>query len=113
MAADSEARLAVYGSLAPGKPNAHKLAGLNGTWRKGTVRGRLVEEGWGASIGFPALVLDAAGPEVAVDLLESAALVDHWPTLDAFEGAGYRRAVTTVNASGETFAACIYVLAGD
>jgi gamma-glutamylcyclotransferase (GGCT)/AIG2-like uncharacterized protein YtfP len=112
LSAGIEMRLAVYGSLAPGKPNAHKLAHLRGTWRKGTVHGRLVEEGWGASIGFPALILDGSGPTVAVDLLESPDLATHWAQLDAFEGAGYRRAATMVDAAGENLAAYIYVLAG-
>jgi gamma-glutamylcyclotransferase (GGCT)/AIG2-like uncharacterized protein YtfP len=109
---DIEHRLAVYGSLAPGKPNARKLAHLGGTWRKGTVQGRLVDEGWGASMGFPALILDGNAPAVVVDLLESPGLAAHWPQLDTFEGAGYRRVATTVDVAGENLAAYIYVLAG-
>ena len=63
---------------------------------RGSVRGRLVAEGWGATMGFPALVLDARGEAVEVDLLESDDLAAHWPRLDAFEGDGYRRVVTDV-----------------
>jgi hypothetical protein len=34
--------LATYGSLAPGRINHCKLAGLQGSWRHGAVSGRLV-----------------------------------------------------------------------
>ena len=44
--------LAVYGSLAPGRPNAHQLAALDGRWLPGTVRGRLVDSGWGVALGY-------------------------------------------------------------
>jgi hypothetical protein len=49
----SACRLAVYGSLAPGRPNRHRLSGLSGRWIEGTVRGRLLHEGWGAELGYP------------------------------------------------------------
>jgi gamma-glutamylcyclotransferase (GGCT)/AIG2-like uncharacterized protein YtfP len=86
-----EHRFANYGSLAPGRVNHHQLAGREGTWRKGTVRGTLVESGWGAALGFPGLLLDEGGAAVGVLLFESLDLPDHWERLDAFEGAGYRR----------------------
>jgi gamma-glutamylcyclotransferase (GGCT)/AIG2-like uncharacterized protein YtfP len=111
VAADVETRLAVYGSLAPGKPNAQKLSTLKGHWRKGTVRGHLVAEGWGASLGFPALRLDPEGDAVVVELFESPDLVGQWGILDAFEGSGYRRIATAVNVSGERVSAYIYILA--
>lgn len=57
-------RLATYGSLAPGRANAHQLDGLTGRWIEGEVRGTLVAEGWGSALGYPAIVLDADGPEV-------------------------------------------------
>ena len=106
-----ETRLAVYGSLAPGKANHHQLAELRGHWRQGTVRGRLVEAGWGTSLGFPGLVLDDDGDAVEVQLFESPDLPAHWPRLDAFEGPGYRRVTAPVALPGETLPACIYVLA--
>ena len=49
-------RLATYGSLAPGRPNHHQLDGLEGRWSEGDVYGRLVDAGWGASLGYPALI---------------------------------------------------------
>lgn len=104
-------RLAVYGSLAPGRPNHHHLAPLGGTWTSGVVRGRLVAEGWGATIGFPGLVLDPDGEEIPVQVLESDALEAHWPHLDSFEGAGYRRVSVEVKTGTGPVKAWIYILA--
>lgn len=108
-AADS--RLASYGTLAPGRPNHHQLAGMNGAWRQGTVRGWLSHTGWGASLGYPGLVLDSAGPLLDVHLFESPDLPDHWSRLDEFEGAEYRRVVTQVHTAEGDVPAWIYVLA--
>jgi gamma-glutamylcyclotransferase (GGCT)/AIG2-like uncharacterized protein YtfP len=108
---DAQRRLAVYGTLAPGRPNHHQLSDLVGDWSRGSVRGDLHQEGWGAAQGYPGLVLNPAGEAVAVDLFTSADLPDHWARLDAFEGEGYRRAVIEVSIAGGTVDACIYVLA--
>jgi gamma-glutamylcyclotransferase (GGCT)/AIG2-like uncharacterized protein YtfP len=102
-------RLATYGTLAPGRPNHHQLDGLDGRWLEGQVHGTLVDAGWGAGLGYPALMLDAHGPEVGV-LFESADLPAHWSRLDAFEGSGYQRAVAVVHTSAGDVAASIYVL---
>jgi gamma-glutamylcyclotransferase (GGCT)/AIG2-like uncharacterized protein YtfP len=103
-------RLAVYGSLAPGEVNHAQLAGLSGTWRDGSVRGDLLEAGWGATLGFRALVWRADGPEVPVKLFESDELPAHWARLDAFEGEGYRRIVVPVRMAEGEVGANIYVL---
>lgn len=108
-----DTRLAVYGTLAPGRPNHHQLGGLTGTWRPGTVDGMLVEQGWGAALGYPALVLDPAGPPVAVQIFESADLPDHWDRLDAFEGAGYLRVAVDVATQGGLVDAWIYAGTGE
>ena len=89
-------RLAVYGSLGPGKSNHHMLAKYPGTWTRGRVRGDLVNAGWGAAGGFPGLIPRADGPWVPVDVLESSALPNAWPDLDAFEGSEYRRVLIDV-----------------
>lgn len=104
-------RLAVYGTLAPGKPNHHQLDGLRGDWRQGTVRGRLHAEGWGAAAGYPGLVLDPHGPEVTVQLFWSDDLPAHWARLDDFEGEGYRRVTTTVETDDGPVEADLYELA--
>ena len=108
----AKTRLATYGTLAPGRVNHHQLAELTGHWRRGTVRGRLVEAGWGAELGFPGLILDAAGSDIEVHVFESVDLPDHWPRLDAFEGAGYRRVVTRVRTDDGELDVSIYVIDG-
>jgi gamma-glutamylcyclotransferase (GGCT)/AIG2-like uncharacterized protein YtfP len=106
-------RLAVYGSLAPGRPNHYQLAALGGVWREGLVRGRFVDAGWGAALGYPALVLDPNGADVPVHILESDALPDHWARLDEHEGSDYRRVVVTVGTTEGELDASIYELADD
>ncbi len=108
---NAQRRLATYGTLGPGRPNHHQLSDLTGDWVRGSVRGDLHEEGWGAAQGFPGLVLNPTGKVVAVDLFLSNDLPDHWPRLDAFEGEGYRRVVTQVSTPDGVVDACIYVLA--
>ena len=73
-----------YGTLGPGKPNHHQLDGLDGRWPKGHVNRLLVDAGWGASLGYLALVLQADGPAIDVEVFESADLPDHWARLDDF-----------------------------
>ena len=106
-------RLATYGTLGPGRANHHVVAGIPGSWRRGVVRGRLVDEGWGAELGFPGLILIDEGDPLAVDLLESDDLAGHWARLDEFEGPGYRRVTTTVETVDGAVDACIYVIRSD
>ncbi len=108
--AAAEIRLATYGTLAPGRVNNGQLAELKGVWLKGTVRGQLLEAGWGADLGYPGLILDPSGPVVDVQVFESADLPDHWARLDVFEGPGYRRVVTQVETSKGILDAFIYVI---
>jgi gamma-glutamylcyclotransferase (GGCT)/AIG2-like uncharacterized protein YtfP len=107
----TDTRFATYGTLAPGRVNHKQLAGLKGRWQKGTVRGRLVDAGWGAALGYPGLVVDPLGPIVEVHLFESSELRDHWSRLDEFEGTGYRRVVTRVRTADGELNAWIYVIA--
>ena len=86
--------LFVYGTLAPGRANAHMLADVPGVWEPATVRGTLYPEGWGAALGYPGLVLAEDGDEVQGLVFSSDVLDRHWPRLDEFEGDGYRRVVT-------------------
>jgi gamma-glutamylcyclotransferase (GGCT)/AIG2-like uncharacterized protein YtfP len=106
----SARRLAIYGSLAPGKSNHRQLDGLTGEWRTGTVRGVLVESGWGAAAGFPGLRPDPAGPKVAVQVFTSDDLAAHWARLDAFEGAEYARVAVEVETAEGPIEAWIYAL---
>ncbi len=106
-----DCRLATYGSLAPGRPNHHQLSELRGHWRAGFVRGNLVAQGWGAALGFPALVLADEGDKVDVQMFESADLHEHWPRLDAFEGNEYRRVAVEVETADGSLEAWIFVSA--
>jgi gamma-glutamylcyclotransferase (GGCT)/AIG2-like uncharacterized protein YtfP len=105
-------RLATYGSLAPGHPNHHQLDGLRGRWVKGHVFGRLVDAGWGAGLGYPALILDPQGSAVPVAVFESTDLTENWSRLDDFEGPGYQRVLTLVRTSAGDIEAFIYVVRG-
>ncbi len=101
--------LFVYGTLAPGRPNDHVLAEVPGDWEPAQVR-KLLEQGWGAALGFPVIELNAGGDVVDGFLFTSDALGEHWVRLDGFEGEGYERVLTEVRLSGGTNAnAFIYV----
>lgn len=103
--------LFVYGTLQPGGPNEHLLAGVPGEWQRATIRGRLESLGWGTELGYPALILDPHGEEVGGFVLRSSDLSSHWSTLDQFEGKQYQRVISQVTlATGETIQAQVYVL---
>ena len=104
-------RLFVYGSLAPGRPNAHVLDQVPGTWEPATIRGLLRQEGWGAAIGYPGIVLDEQGDEIAGLVFSSETLDAHWQRLDRFEGEGYQRvSVSATLEDGSVVQAQVYAL---
>jgi gamma-glutamylcyclotransferase (GGCT)/AIG2-like uncharacterized protein YtfP len=104
-------RLFVYGTLCPGEPNHHLLAGVAGRWSRASVRGHVHPEGWGATLGYPALILDPGADPVDGHLLESDELDELWPMLDEFEGDEYRRVIARVEHSdGRQAHAFVYVL---
>lgn len=104
-------RLFVYGTLAPGRVNAHVMADIPGRWEPASVTGTLLQEGWGAAEGFPGIVLDENGPEVSGLVFSSEHLDEHWARLDEFEGEGYRRVLTTAKlADGSRVQAYVYSL---
>ena len=107
-------RLFIYGSLQPGGPNEHVLADLDGTWEPAALKGRLIEAGWGASMGFPGLVIDDEGTEIRGHVLSSTELTAKWAHLDEFEGEEYERvtAVVTLD-SGIQIEASVYALRRD
>ena len=104
-------RLFIYGSLQPGGPNEHVLTAIGGEWASAIVKGSLVEGGWGASMGFPGLLIDDDGSDVHGHVFSSPNLTQNWDYLDEFEGEEYERVVTsaTLN-SGEQVEAYVYVL---
>ena len=104
-------RLFVYGTLAPGRPNEHVLAEVPGTWEPATVKGTLFQEGWGAAVGYPGIILDDLGGEVHGFIFSSDELSAHWARLDEFEGDGYERVLTSAKlGDGTVVKAHIYVL---
>ncbi|MHA7901171.1 MAG: gamma-glutamylcyclotransferase family protein [Henriciella sp.] len=103
-------RLAIYGTLAPGRVNHDQVSMIDGIWRDGVVRGWLSEDGWGATLGFPGLKLDPDGQAVKVEVLESPDLPDHWARLDEFEGDEYARVVASVETKTGLVEAYVYVV---
>lgn len=95
-------RLAVYGSLAPGKQNHHIVAPLGGEWTDGFVEGDLFQTGWGAPLGYWAFRPRAGGERIAVKVLTSPKLADAWRMLDDFEGSEYRRICVIVHAEANS-----------
>jgi gamma-glutamylcyclotransferase (GGCT)/AIG2-like uncharacterized protein YtfP len=107
-------RLFIYGSLQPGGPNEHVLAGVPGHWQPAVVKGRLVNAGWGASLGYPGLVSDECGQEVHGQILTSIELGRKWAELDQLEGDEYvRTKLTAFLRNGEKVFAYAYVLKED
>jgi len=104
-------RLFVYGTLAPGRPNEHVLSEIGGSWEEATVTGTLRQEGWGAAMGYPGIVLDQHGDDIQGFLFSSEKLSDHWARLDEFEGKSYERVMTVVKLNdNRTVDAYIYQL---
>ena len=104
-------RLFIYGSLQPGGPNEHVLADVDGIWEPAFVKGRLVDAGWGASMGYPGLVIDEDGIEIHGHVFASAELSALWPTLDDFEGEEYERITAKVTLrGGDRVEASVYAL---
>lgn len=93
-------RLFVYGTLAPGRANHEILKSIPGSWEPATLRGTLLQEGWGAAMGCPGIVPTQDGDEVEGFVFSSAHLADHWSRLDEFEGGGYERVSVTVRVNG-------------
>ena len=88
--------LAVYGTLAPGRPNHHVLAPLGGEWTDGLIEGDLLSLGWGAELGYPGFRPRVGGEAVEVQVLTAPLLASAWPDLDHFEGPGYERILVPV-----------------
>lgn len=103
--------LAVYGTLAPERPNHHVIAPLGGEWTAGVIEGELSPEGWGATLGYPAFRPRVGGPAIAVQVLISPALPTAWPALDQFEGSEYRRILVPVFQPGAAGERLLYTVA--
>ena len=62
---------------------------IQGQWQERCVKGQLKNEGWGAEIGFPGIILDENAAEVRGFIFSSDELSEILPKLDEFEGEGY------------------------
>jgi gamma-glutamylcyclotransferase (GGCT)/AIG2-like uncharacterized protein YtfP len=93
-------RLAVYGTLAPGGPNASVLADISGEWSEGTVRGELTKDE-----GLPWFRWREADSDVGVKVLTSTDLPYYFPEIDRFEGKRYARSLIPVDC-GSTLVVC-------
>ncbi|MFV5439450.1 gamma-glutamylcyclotransferase family protein [Acinetobacter oleivorans] len=103
--------LFVYGTLGPGCPNAHILENIGGQWAEGWVNGTLHNQGWGADLGYPGIVLDESTNQVQGFVFSSEHLNANWKLLDDFEGEEYERVPVQVTLnSGERVDSFIYVL---
>jgi gamma-glutamylcyclotransferase (GGCT)/AIG2-like uncharacterized protein YtfP len=104
-------KLFIYGTLAPGRPNEHKLRDIDGIWEEAIVKGILHQEGWGADMGYPGIILNENAPEIKGYLFSSNELHKKWDELDNFEGEEYRRVLTKVILNnGNSTEAYIYEL---
>lgn len=107
-------KLFVYGTLAPNRANEHILKPLKGNWYPAKIRGRLLPEGWGAALGYPAVIPNDDGDWIDGLIFESDELAEHWQRIDAFEGEGYQRIVVDVFLTNQDapIQAYIYALNG-
>ncbi|MEM9266535.1 MAG: gamma-glutamylcyclotransferase family protein [Cyanobacteria bacterium P01_F01_bin.13] len=104
-------RLFVYGSLQPGGPNESVLTTIGGEWEAAVIKGKLIEAGWGATMGYPGLVLDETGNDVHGHVFASSNLSHQWDYLDEFEGEEYTRVLASVTLlCGEQVQTYVYVL---
>lgn len=104
--------LFIYGTLAPNRPNHHIMAPIHGEWLPAYAFGELIADGWGASLGYPAIIPNDKGQRVDGFVFISDELPNHWARLDEFEGEGYCRVVIDVyHQTGEKMTAFVYALA--
>lgn len=83
-------KLFSYGTLQPGRENAHVLGEIRGDWQPARSRGRR----WTMGGHFPAMSWDPDGEPVRGSLFVSGEI--DWERLDRFEGRLYRRILLTV-----------------
>ena len=103
--------LFVYGTLVPGRQNEHILKDIGGTFQKAYIFGDLIQEGWGASMGCPALKINENGIKIDGYIFSSDKLDKNWSMLDDFEGSEYLRVLSKVTLENGSFIdAYIYTL---
>ncbi len=88
--------LFVYGTLMPNCPNGHVLEEVVGKFVPATVKGKLVDAGWSAGMGYPGIRLDDQRDTIHGYIFYSSNLINHWDNLDEFEGSEFQRTPVTV-----------------
>ncbi|RXJ93297.1 hypothetical protein CRV00_11630 [Malaciobacter molluscorum] len=88
--------LFVYGTLMPNCPNAYVLENIVGKFVPATVKGKLIDAGWSASMGYPGIRLDSKKDTIHGFLFYSSNLINNWDYLDEFEGNEFIRHQVTV-----------------
>lgn len=88
--------LFVYGTLMPNCPNGHILEEVVGKFVPATIKGKLIDAGWSATMGYPGIRLDKGEDTIHGFLFYSSNLINHWDRLDDFEGAEFVRTPVTV-----------------
>jgi gamma-glutamylcyclotransferase (GGCT)/AIG2-like uncharacterized protein YtfP len=75
------------------------------------VNGYLKQQGWGAEMGYPGIVLDNTGDVIKGYVFSSDKLDSHWDRLDNFEGKEYKRILIKVKTKNKMeVEAYIYIL---
>ena len=98
----------------PGGQYAHLLDKAGNDWQPASVTGFFDVNGWGHSVGYPALLLHPQGTTITGMLLTSRTLQTLWSELDEFEGAAYlRRQATVTCKDGSQTTAAVYELHPD
>ncbi len=106
--------LIVYGSLAPEGLNHALISELEGEWHRGWVTGELLEKGWSAAMGYPALRWCPEGRDIDAHLFISPELPEHWSRLDDFEGLEYERILAPFwTADGRVWVGNVYAMECD
>lgn len=100
--------LFVYGSLTPRGRNECQLSRIRGSWQKAGSLGRIVQIHKGTDAGYPGML--EGRRLVRGWLFSSRSLASHWHRIDAFEGAGYRRALHLVYTKDRELSAYVYML---
>jgi gamma-glutamylcyclotransferase (GGCT)/AIG2-like uncharacterized protein YtfP len=83
----------IYGTLAPNRPNHSRIEHIKGHWLKGIVKGKLVNQGWGAELGYFGFKHSQVDEQENIEayILFSEELANYWAYLDEFEGDEYQR----------------------
>ncbi len=75
----------------PNCPNAYVLEDIVGKFVPATVKGKLIDAGWSAGMGYPGIRLEMGNDTIHGFLFYSDNLINHWEKLDIFEGEEFIR----------------------